>query len=202
MAHSHPTTARTVLFVIRISAIMASQPAWLKAFTVILGTFILEDVATVLAAIAAKGNQLSIPLALGSLYAGVALGDMGLYALGLAGSRWTFLRRFLTLPSEEQAQRWFSRNIIGVVAISRFVPGSRLPLYTACGFFRAPFLAFALTAIGATLVWTSLLFLLALHIGGWLLAHQGGWRWAGIIGFILCIFLMGRFISHLQRRNT
>lgn len=187
---------------IRISAIMASQPAWLKAFSVILGTFILEDVATVLAAIASKGDQLSIPLALGSLYAGVALGDMSLYALGLAGSRWTFLRRFLTLPSEEQTQKWFSRNIIGVVAISRFVPGSRLPLYTACGFFRAPFLAFALTAIGATLVWTSLLFLLALHIGGWLLAHQGGWRWAGIIGFILCIFVMGRFISHLQRRNT
>lgn len=187
---------------IRISAIMASQPVWLKASSVILGTFILEDVATVLAAIAAKGNQISVPVALFSLYVGVALGDMGLYALGLAGSRWTFLRRFLTLPSEEQAQRWFSRNIIGVVAISRFVPGSRLPLYTACGFFRAPFLAFALTAIGATLVWTSLLFLLALHIGGWLLAHQGGWRWVGIGGFILCIFLMGRFISHLQRRNS
>ncbi|MCT6838001.1 MULTISPECIES: DedA family protein [Bombella] len=186
---------------IRLNALMASQPLWLKAFSIILGTFILEDVATVLAATAAKNGNISSIAALLSLYVGVVVGDVGLYGLGLAGSHWQFLRRFLTLPSEEQARKWFSRNIIAVVAIARFVPGVRLPLYTACGFFRAPFCAFALTAIAATLVWTSLLFLLSLHISGWLLAHKTGWRWAGIVGFVLCIFMMGRFIGHLQRRS-
>lgn len=186
---------------IRISTLVASQPIWLKAASIILGTFILEDVATVLSAVASQAGQVSIITALLSLYAGVVIGDIGLYGLGLAGSRWPFLHRFLTLPSEEQAHRWFSKNIISVVGISRFIPGARLPLYTACGFFRAPFWAFALTAIGATLIWTSLLFLLSLRIGHWLLAHQGGWRWAGIIGFVFCIFAMGRLIGRLQRRG-
>lgn len=187
---------------IRLAPILASQPLWLKTLSIIVGTFILEDVATVLSAVATQAHQISSAAALTALYIGVVVGDLGLYALGLGGAYWPFLRRFLTLPSQTQTERWFSRNIVKVVGISRFIPGARLPLYTACGFFKAPFLPFALTAVVATLVWTTLLFLLSLRIGGWLLAHQGGWRWAGIIGFVLCIVLMGRFIAHLQRVSS
>lgn len=187
---------------IRLGPILASQPLWLKVLSIIVGTFILEDVATVLAAIATQAHQISVLAALGALYLGVIVGDLGLYALGLGGAYWPFLKRFLTLPSQKQTEHWFSRNIVKVVAISRFIPGARLPLYTACGFFKAPFLPFALTAIVATLVWTTLLFLLSLRIGGWLLAHQSGWRWAGIGGFILCIVLIGRFIARIQRVSS
>jgi len=177
---------------------LAAQPGWLKAASIIIGTFILEDVATVLSGVAVQAGHISIGLALGALYFGVAIGDMGLYALGAAGARWPLLRRFITLPKRERTQDWFSRNTVRIVAISRFVPGARLPLYTACGFFRAPFGRFALTAILATLAWTTMLFMLARRIGGWLLAHQSGWRWAGLAGFVLCIILMGRLIARIQ----
>ncbi|MBS1041197.1 VTT domain-containing protein [Gluconobacter cerinus] len=183
---------------IAIGPALASQPAWLKAVSIIVGTFILEDVATVLSGVAARAGHVSIALALGALWFGVAIGDFGLYGLGAAGARWPRLRRFLTLPKQERTQDWFSKNVIRIVAISRFVPGARLPLYTACGFFHAPFLRFALTAVLATLVWTTLLFLLAMRIGGWLLAHQGGWRWAGLAGFVLCIVVVGRLIARIQ----
>ncbi|QDH15892.1 hypothetical protein E3E11_00485 [Oecophyllibacter saccharovorans] len=185
-----------------LGALAASQPAWLKAAIVIAGTFILEDVATVLSAIAVQAHQISLPLALGSLYAGVAIGDMGLYGLGYAGWHWPALRRFLTLPGQDRTREWFLSHTIRIVAISRFVPGARLPLYTACGYFRVPFWKFALTAICATLVWTSLLFALSLKVGHWLLLHQAGWRWAGIIGFVLCIFVIGRLIAHFQRMSA
>jgi len=184
--------------VIAIGPALATQPTWLKAASIVLGTFILEDVATVLSGVAARAGQVDMFLALGALYFGVAVGDMGLYWLGAAGARWPYLRRFLTLPKRERTQDWFTRNTIRIVAISRFVPGARLPLYTACGFFRAPFPRFAVTAVLATLVWTTMLFLLAMRIGGWLLAHQGGWRWAGLAGFVLCIVLMGRLIARIQ----
>ncbi|GBR70866.1 hypothetical protein GKA01_11690 [Gluconobacter kanchanaburiensis NBRC 103587] len=184
--------------VIAIGPAMASQPVWLKAATIIVGTFILEDVATVLSAVAARADAVSIPVALGALYFGVAIGDLGLYGLGAAGGRWPYLRRFLTLPKRERTQDWFRSNVIRVVAISRFVPGARLPLYTACGFFRAPLVPFAMTAVLATLVWTTCLFLLAMRVGGWLLAHQGGWRWAGLAGFVLCIVVVGRLIARFQ----
>lgn len=181
------------------SAYIASQSPWVKAFSVIIGTFILEDVTTVLVAIASQDHEISITLALVSLYIGIAVGDMGLYGLGWAGAKWPRIKRFLTLPSQEKTKKWFGQNVIKIVGISRFVPGARLPLYTACGFYHAPFTPFALTAVLATLVWTSLLFTLSLHVGSWLLAHKGGWRWAGIIGFVLCIFVMGRLIAHFQK---
>lgn len=174
---------------------------WLKILSVIIGTFILEDVATVLTAIATQTGTIPLLLALSALYAGVIAGDLGLYGLGRAGAQWPFLRRFLTLPRQERTEVWFRQNLVRLVAISRFVPGARLPLYTALGFFRAPFLIFTLTVICATFVWTSLLFLLSLHIGKWLLAHQGNWRWAGLAGFIICIVFIGRCIARFQRMS-
>ncbi|MXV44559.1 hypothetical protein GS501_05785 [Saccharibacter sp. 17.LH.SD] len=184
---------------IHIGSILTAQPVWLKIVSIVVGTFILEDVATVLSAVATQAGRVSFSVALCSLYFGVVVGDIGLYALGFAAARWPFLRRFITLPNHEQTERWFSSNTIKVVGIARFIPGARLPLYTACGFFKAPFLPFAMTAIVATLVWITLLFLLSLRIGKWLLAHQGGWRWAGIAGFVLCIIFIGRFVARLQR---
>lgn len=182
-----------------LTIILTSQPLWLKALSIIIGTFILEDVATILAAIAAQMHQIPFSLALSALYIGVAVGDLGLYLLGHLGAQYPFFKRFLTLPKQQRTQGWFQQNTIKIVLISRFVPGARLPLYTACGFFNAPFIKFTLTAIGATLIWTSLLFLLSLHVGHWLLAHTKGWRWIGICGFIICIFIIGRLIARLQR---
>lgn len=184
-----------------LGTLVANQPAWLKVVTIIAGTFILEDVATVLSALATQAHQVSIPLALGALYVGVAVGDLGLYGLGAAGWHWPALRRFLTLPGQDRTREWFLNNTVRIVAISRFVPGARLPLYTACGYFRVPFWKFALTAVCATLVWTSFLFALSLKVGHWLLQHQSGWRWVGIIGFVLCIFIMGRLVARFQRMS-
>ncbi|QDH12933.1 hypothetical protein E3E12_00510 [Formicincola oecophyllae] len=182
-----------------LPTLAASQPAWLKAALIVLGTFILEDVATVLAALAVQAGDVSMGLALGALYAGVAVGDMGLYGVGLLGSFWPWLAKRLTLPGKDKTAAWFSANLVKIVAISRFVPGARLPLYTACGFFHAPFLPFALTATLATLAWTTILFFLSMQVGHWLLAHAGQWRWVGIIGFIVAILAVNRLIAHLQR---
>lgn len=182
-----------------LTSLLTSQPVWLKAVSIILGTFILEDVATILAALAAQSQQLPYSIALIALYFGVAAGDIGLYALGWLGAQYPFFKRFLTLPKQQRTQGWFQQNTIKIVLISRFVPGARLPLYTACGFFKAPFLHFTLTAIGATLIWTTMLFLLSLHIGAWLLSHAQTWRWVGICGFIVCIIAIGRLIARFQR---
>ena len=67
---------------------IASLLAWaghhplLQATAIVLGTFILEDAATVIAAMQTADGSLSGPLALASLYVGIAVGDLGLYGLG------------------------------------------------------------------------------------------------------------------------
>ena len=85
-----------------------------------------------------------------------------------------------------------------MVFISRFVPGARLPSYTACGFLGASFRLFALAAILATSIWTSALFGVSLRVGHVLMQHFGAWRWVGAAGFAVVIVAMGRLAARLQ----
>lgn len=171
---------------------------WAKALGIVIGTFILEDATTILAAMAADQGKLSPALALVSLYVGVAAGDVLLYGMGALGARWVPLQRWLTLPKRDRGHAWFSKHVVRTVVISRFIPGARLPLYTACGYFRAPLGRFALSAICATLVWTSLLFGISMHVGGWMSAHLSSWRWLGMLGFVFTLFFVGRLVARLQ----
>ncbi len=177
---------------------LAGQTQMLQAALIILGTFVLEDAATVLAAMRAQSGAVSVPLALGALYAGIVLGDLGLYGLGMLSVRVPWVARLVPPPRMRQGRDWLHGRTFQVVFISRFIPGARLPTYTACGFLGADWRRFALAAVVATLIWTSLLFGVSLKVGALLMQYLGAWRWAGGIGFALVIILAGRTAARLQ----
>ncbi len=137
----------------------------LQAATIISGTFILEDAATLLAAMQVASGALSLPLALCSLYAGIVLGDLGLYGLGRLSATHGWAKRLVPQQRRDLGRDWVKGKVIPLVLVSRFVPGLRLPTYTTLGFLHAPFLHFALAAIIATLVWTTGLFFISLAPG-------------------------------------
>lgn len=169
-----------------------------QAGLIVLATFVLEDAATVLAALQAQAGVVSEPLALGALYAGIVLGDLGLYGLGRLSGRVRWAARFVPPSRMRQGRAWLDGRVFPVVFASRFIPGARLPTYTACGFLGANLRAFALATTLATLVWTSLLFGLSLHVGALLLHLLGAWRWAGGVGLVLAILVLGRTAARLQ----
>jgi membrane protein DedA with SNARE-associated domain len=164
----------------------------------ILGTFVLEDAATVLAAMQAQSGSVPVLLALASLYVGIILGDLGLYGLGALSAKVSWIERLLPAQRRRQGTEWLQGRVFQVVFISRFIPGARLPTYLACGFLNAGILSFALAAVVATLVWTSLLFGISLRVGALLLEHLGAWRCAGAVGFAAVVVLIGRGAARLQ----
>src|SRR4051794_3234012 len=113
---------------------LADHSLLFQAFTIIIGTFILEDAAIVIAAMQAQQGTVSMPLALAALYTGIILGDLGLYGLGRLSARVRWLERHLPRHRKETIRAWVCGNIFKVVLVSRFVPGMRLPTYTTCGF--------------------------------------------------------------------
>ena len=175
-----------------------SQPL-VQAGAIILGTFILEDAATVLAGLQVEGGRLAWPVALGALYVGVVLGDLGLYGLGKLAALWPFLLRWIKADQRVKGREWVQQRVFRVVFVSRFMPGARLPTYTACGFLSAGFWRFASAAVAATLVWTTVLFAVSLRVGQWLIDHLGAWRWLGALTFVALLVLAGRLLSSLQR---
>ncbi len=182
-------------------------PAWLalpghgpilQALLIVLGTFVLEDAATVLTAMDVQVGSLPLGVGLGALYVGIVLGDIGLYGLGYLAARVPWARRWVPPERMGIGRDWLHANLVRTVFISRFLPGARLPTYLACGFLGASLGRFTMTAILATLIWTSLLFGVSLHVGKLLVEYLGVWRWVGMAGFALTIVLIGRVASRLR----
>jgi membrane protein DedA with SNARE-associated domain len=174
---------------------LAGQSALFQAGAIILATFILEDAATVAAAMQAQDGAVPIWVALASLYVGIVLGDLGLYGLGRLSAAVPWVARQLPPHRQEAIGAWISGRIFKVVLVSRFLPGMRLPTYTTCGFVGANLRQFTLAAIAATACWTSLLFAVSLKLGQFLMDHLGAWRWAGAAGFVLFIIVAGRTVA-------
>jgi membrane protein DedA with SNARE-associated domain len=178
---------------------LAGRSPLLQGLAIIAGTFVLEDAATVATAMAVQDHHVAMPTGLLALYCGIVLGDLGLYGLGMlaagvhASSAWA--RRLLPPQRRFQGREWLERHVFKVVFFARFLPGVRLPTYTTCGFLGASFTRFALAAIGATLIWTSILFSVSLRVGQLLIEHLGAWRWVGTGAFIVAIMLAGRFAA-------
>ena len=176
---------------------MAGHDPVLQAALIILATFILEDAATVIAAMQAQSGAISVPVALGALYAGIVLGDLGLYGLGALSGRMPMLKRWMPAARKRQGREWLGERVFQVVFVSRFIPGARLPTYTACGFLHASLRRFAMAAIVATLIWTSLLFGISMKVGALLIQYLGAWRWVGAIGFAVFMLVIGRAAARL-----
>ena len=174
---------------------LAGHSMVFQACAIIVGTFILEDAATVAAAMQVDDGMIPTWIALGSLYTGIVLGDMGLYGIGRLSGQVPWIERRMLPHRRDSIRQWIGGRIFKVVLVSRFVPGLRLPTYTTCGFVRADFRKFFLAAIVATACWTSLLFTVSLRVGHFLMDHLPAWRWAGAAGFIVFLIAAGRIVS-------
>jgi membrane protein DedA with SNARE-associated domain len=171
---------------------LAGHSAWFQAVAIIIGTFILEDAATVAAAMQVEDGALPIWLALAALFVGIVLGDLGLYGLGRLSARIPWVARQLPPHRQAMVRAWIDGRVFKVVLVSRFLPGLRLPTYTTCGFVGADLRQFTLAAVIATAAWTSLLFATSLKVGQFLMDHLGAWRWAGAAGFVVFVIVAGR----------
>ena len=141
-------------------ALFDSQPA--LALSIFLLTFAYEDGATLLAVTLGMAGRLDPRVGFASAFVGIWAGDMGLYLFGakvggrVAQSKW--MNRFLSPESLVKAQSWFDRRGMLAIILSRFIPGSRLPLYFAAGALKQPARLFgAVTGICA-IVWVGGIF--------------------------------------------
>lgn len=124
-------------------------------------TFVTEDGACLLAGALAAEGAIGYPFAITSCFAGIFVGDIGLYWLGrLSGKRAAktkLFRRFVSEARLRQASHWLEKRGLAAIFISRFVAGLRLPTYLAAGFLKTDFLKFTVFFLIAAAVWTPLL---------------------------------------------
>ncbi len=144
------------------------------ALVLALTTLLLEDVAIAAGVALATQGVISWPLSLAAVGGGIALGDLGLYALGLGATRIPWLKRRYVGDKSDWARAQIQQRLSTAVLLARVIPGLRLLTYTTSGFVRVPFWPFTAWVLLAVSLWTVGLYALSAAIGH-ALADVLGW---------------------------
>lgn len=114
---------------------------------VVLLSYLLEDVALILAAVLAIGGVLSPIVGWTAAFVGIFTGDLGVY----------FIARLLRKP----VAAWktdFPMPSTKELILCRFTPGLRTPAYSLCGLSQMPLFRFSQIIFWSGLVWTVTIF--------------------------------------------
>jgi membrane protein DedA with SNARE-associated domain len=155
------------------AALAGMAEPWIIAIVLVLTTFLLEDLAIAAGVALATQGIISWELSLAAVGGGIALGDLGLYAVGGAARRVPWLRRRYVGDRSTWAQEKLVARLPSAVLLARVVPGLRLLTYTTCGFVRVPLLPFSAWVMVAVALWTAGLYGLSVAAGQVLAQHLG-----------------------------
>ena len=143
------------------------------------GTLVSEDLTTIAAGLLVREGELSFLPAVAACAGGIWIGDLGLWAIGLAfrseALRWPRVARVMNHAGVRHFSDWFDRQTGWAIVGSRFAPGTRLPLYVAAGACGIPLARFALWSLAAVLLWTPILLGLSASLGAQLLPLIEAW---------------------------
>src|SRR4051794_14397752 len=127
-----------------------------QLFLIALATFASEDLTCLATGALIAGGQLAFFPGVLACAAGIYFGDLLLYFGGRLVGR-PLVRRFVNDARVDRASDWLAARGAGVVLISRFTPGLRLPTYVAAGLLKTRFWTFNSYFLVAALLWTPLL---------------------------------------------
>lgn len=130
--------------------------------------------------------------------------DSLLYFWGLLGRRGLLerapLRWIVKRAQIERGTGLFERHGAKVLLLSRFMPGSRVPIYLAAGFLNYPFPRFAAWMALAAALWAPVMVWLALKLGNTLLAWLEQYKkiaWIAMPTVVFVIWLGMRGFENL-----
>ena len=173
-----------------------------------LGTFFSEDVTCVSAGVLVSRGVVPYWIAAGCCMLGVWLSDMGLYGIGALGRRGLLdrvpLKWIVSRERLEKGTRLVSRHGAKMIVLSRFLPGSRVPLYVSAGFLRYPFSRYASWMALACVLWTPLMVYFAMKLGealmNWLSVYEKA-AWIVLVAVILAVWGITRALEWYASRR-
>ncbi len=161
-------------------------------------TLVSEDLTCVVAGLLVSHGKLTFLAATTACLAGIFIGDLLLVLTGRLLGRRILERapfRWVLRPQAlARSERWFTAQGTKVVLASRFVPGSRLPLFLAAGILRAPFARVAVALALAGAVWTPILVGLSAWTGGAVLARLGTYERVALPALLAALGVVFLFV--------
>jgi len=190
-----------------------SMNVWARIGVIMVGTFILEDPTSIAVGLFIKAGMVDPFVGGFALLAGIFVGDFGLYLIGYVvgrrALRWRPIAVWVPTRHVEKLGEWFDRKGWKAVLASRFIPGSRMPLYIAAGVTGNKPWRFMLWTFLAVCIWAPAILVAVVLLGDaarspfQMILNFGGWPAfvAVVIVLMVAMHILLALVSREGRRK-
>jgi membrane protein DedA with SNARE-associated domain len=177
----------------------AHDYSWLaQFFSLLVLPFVHEDLAIVAGAYLAVNDIMPVGLVALCIYGGMVASDFALYAIGAGARRLPWLRRLAVDDRVRNFARTLQRNLFGVLALCRVVPGLVSIAFLACGWARVPLVRFTVASLIGAALYLPLMLCFAVFFGDALDSRAGWWTWPLLLGVLAVIGFLRRQVFNFQ----
>ncbi|MEZ5895765.1 MAG: hypothetical protein R3C51_05125 [Parvularculaceae bacterium] len=164
-------------------------------FAVFALPFLQEDAAVIGAATASIMGLAPTSFLVAAIMCGLVASDAWKYWVGRLARRYEWAHKFAEKPGVSVAGDLVRSEFVQTMLTARFVPGTRIPTYIACGFFRAPYGKYILTLMLTASMYVTIMFTL-FHLGGAVAGEQAKYWLPAIAVVILACYIGFRWYTH------
>jgi membrane protein DedA with SNARE-associated domain len=192
---------KLVPYLDRVDANSGNDLMVVYMFLIMFSTLFSEDLACIGAGLMVANGMIAFwPAAIAAL-SGIFIGDFTLYFAGrFLGTSIFNIAPFKWMVKKENvysAEAWFERKGPIILVLSRFIPGSRFPVYLSAGILKTSFWKFVIYFGLTALIWTPVFVWFSVFAGGELLIFYESYEdyalWT-IVGAIAFLVLFLRYL--------
>jgi membrane protein DedA with SNARE-associated domain len=151
-----------------------------------------EDLAIVFGAYAVVNKWLPVSLVALSIYGGMVASDFALYGIGAGARRLPWLNRYAVDDRVLRFGRHLKRNMFGLFALCRLVPGVVFVAFVACGWARVPLGRFIVASLLVSALYLPIVLYLVIVFGDALDDHVGLWSWPVLLAVLVATAFVRR----------
>jgi membrane protein DedA with SNARE-associated domain len=179
---------------------IASMSLWVLLLTIFVGPFIQEDGAVIYAATASLAGVAPTQIIFLVVFLGLLGSDAWKYWLGRLARRHEWAHRFAEKPGVSVAGDLVRTELWQTMLTARFVPGTRIPTYIACGFFKAHYGKYILILSFTALIYVLMFFGLFHTVGA--VAGEKATLWMPVIAVVLlAAYILFRWFNHTRKHK-
>ena len=149
-----------------------------------------EDLAIVLGGYLVVNSMMPVGIVVATIYFGMVASDLALYGIGAGARRLPWLSRLAVSERIANLGGTLQRNLFGLTALGRVVPGAIFVIMIACGWTRVPWTRVALASLLSSALYLPLMLYLVIVFGDALDDRVGLWTWPFLLGLIVALAFM------------
>jgi membrane protein DedA with SNARE-associated domain len=173
--------------------------SWMaQFFSLLILPFAHEDLAMVLGAYVVVNKIMPASLVVLCIYGGMVVSDVALYGVGAGARRMPWLDRLAVGNRVRGVAETINRNLFGLLALCRVVPGVAFIALVACGWTRVPLGRFMIASMVSSALYLPLMLYLLIVFGDAMDDHVGWWAWPLLVAALASMDLLRRRVFSFQ----